>query len=397
MNEEFLALCQKEMIAWRRHFHAHPELSGKESETEAYIVRQLRKIGFQEIRSGIAGHGVVALLHGKQPGNGVILLRGDIDALPITEKTGCSFSSQNPGVMHACGHDAHAAILLGTARLLHAQADAFGGTVKFCFQPAEEGDVGGAEQMVAEGILENPSVDCAAALHMEPSIPVGAVSLEAGPITAYPDFFTLSYQGRGGHGTLSCQCNDPILAAVRGIGMLQDIHSKISALDSAVVQVCMIHGGEAPAAIPNTAVVQGTVRTFREEDRERIRTMMEGIAKSSALIYGVECQLDYRGRCSPVINDYELTSHVRKSIFPIFEKGFASMKDMGGEDFCFISDRVPSVYLNVGCAGQDERSRVPLHNECFLADEGALLKGACALAQIALDYLNGKYSHCSRA
>lgn len=392
MKEELLSSCQEEMVTWRKHLHAHPELSGEEIETERYIALQLQEMGFQDIQTGVGGHGVVAQLHGSQPGDSVILLRGDIDALPITEKTGCPFTSQNPGVMHACGHDAHTAILLGTARLLKAQADAFGGTVKFCFQPAEEGSSGGAQQMVAEGLLEHPNVDCAAALHMEPSLPLGSVSLVPGPITAYPDFFTMTYRGQGGHGTLSCQCNDPILAAVRGIGMIQDIHTKLSALDPTVIQVCMIHGGDAPAAIPDTVVVQGTVRTFRKEDRDRIHTMMEGIAQSSAMIYGVNCQLEYRGRCTPVINDPALTAHVRKSIAPIFEKGFAEIKDMGGEDFCFISDRVPSTYLNVGCAGEDERSRAPLHNDRFLADEGALLKGALALAQIALDYLSGTYA-----
>lgn len=391
MNKQLLNSCQIEMVKWYRHLHSYPELSGNEVETATYIVQQLRDIGVQEIQTGVAGHGVVALLRGKLCSDKVILLRGDIDALPITEQTECEFSSQNSGVMHACGHDAHAAILLGAARLLSAQADSFGGTVKLCFQPAEEASVGGAQQMVEEGVLGQPQVDCAAALHVEPSLPVGAISLISGPITAYPDFFTMTYRGRGGHGTLSCQCKDPLLAAVRGVGMIQDIHTKISALDPCIVQVCMIHGGDSPAAIPDTVSIQGTVRTFRQEDRETIRSMLEGIAESSSLIYGVGCTLEYRGRCSPVINNKALVVQARNSIGWIFEKGFAEIKDVGGEDFCFFSDRVPSVYMNIGCAGVNEHSQMPLHSNCFLPDEGVLLKGAAALSQIAIDYLNGKY------
>ncbi len=390
---ELLDLVRREapyMERVRRELHRRPELGNREWETSAFIKKELESmhIPYQE---GIAGTGIVGYLQGGKPDGKVILIRADMDALPLEELNDCTFKSQNPGVMHACGHDAHVSCLLGAARVLSQLRDTYSGAIKLCFQPAEECSVGGAQQMVEEGVLEDPRVDFAIAMHVEPSLKIGEASIAEGAITSYPESFSMDFHGVGGHGTLNCECRDPLLPAVEACTMIQNVRSKISALDPCIVQVCMINGGSAPNAIPEFCKIQGTTRTFTKETRQRVRDYLESISRHVSEAWGVECNFICTGHCSPVINDAHYTHMVREDLKDIFEGGYACLKDMGGEDFCFFSDRVPSVYMNIGSANEDAATRNPLHSPNFQLDEEVLVKGASAFVKIALSYLNGKY------
>ena len=380
----------------RRELHQYPELGGEEHRTAELITRELDGMGI-EYTTGVAGTGVVGLLRGNNPEGRVLLIRADMDALPLTELTDCPFRSKNPGVMHACGHDAHVASLLGAAKILSGLRDRFSGTVKLCFQPAEECSSGGAQLMVEEGVLENPKVDFAVAMHVEPSLPVGVASIEPGPITAYPETFRLDFHGLGGHGTLSCQCADPILPALEACSMIQNVRTKISALDPCIIQVCMVNGGTAPNVIPESCCVQGTTRTFDPENRQRVRDLLGSIAGHVSQVWGVTCDFSCKGRCSPVINDSHYTQKVREDLRDVFDGGYGKIKDMGGEDFCFFSDNVPGVYMNIGSANGDPGTGNPLHSADFALDEGVMEKGSAAFAKIALSFLNGAYDPPNRA
>lgn len=390
---EILSLAQKEaayLQKVRRSLHQIPELSNEEWKTSDYIKKELDSMGIP-YDEGVAGTGVVGYLRGNNPDGKVLLIRADMDALPIEEINDCDFKSQHPGVMHACGHDAHITCLLGAAKILSQKKDSFSGTIKLCFQPAEEGSDGGAELMVKEGVLKNPDVDFAISMHVEPSLRVGTASIEAGPITAYPERFSFDFYGVGGHGTLNCECKDPLLPAIEACNMIQNVRSKISALDPCIIQICMINGGTATNVIPETCSVKGTCRTFTKEVRDKVRGYFKNIACHISEIWDVKCDYTYGGHCFPVINDPFFTHKVREDLKDIFEDGYASIKDMGGEDYCFFSEQVPSVYMQIGSSNENSATQNPLHNPNFQIDEGVLVKGTAAFAKIALSYLNGQY------
>ncbi len=250
----------------RRDFHAHPELGFQEVRTAGIVTRELTALGL-EVHPGVGGTGVVALLEGSKPGP-VVLVRADMDALPIHEETGASYASQNEGVMHACGHDGHTAVLLTVAKMLTAHRNEFSGTVKFMFQPAEEG-MGGAEKMLESGILDNPKVDVALALHVWNEKPVGWIGISSGPAMAGAEIFKIKVVGKGGHGAVPHLAVDPILAAAQIVSALQGIVSRnIAPLQTAVVSVCTIHGGETFNVIPPAVEMTGTIRTFEPDSPE---------------------------------------------------------------------------------------------------------------------------------
>ncbi len=371
----------------REEIHRHPELGGEEWETNRLIRNELSRLGI-DYTSGMARTGVVGLIEGKEEGK-TILLRADMDALPMQELNNCPYKSENDGVMHACGHDAHVAMLLGAAHILHGLKNNFAGNVKLCFQPAEEAATGGAEEMVREGLLENPKVDFAAALHVEPLFSVGSCGIEPGPVMAAPDFFSITFYGKGGAGSLPYLALDPIDAAVEARSMIHALRNKVDPLEPCVIQVCMIHAGTAQSVIPEECTIQGTVRTFDRNVRKFVREGIEKVAKEVCHIYGTTCKIDYRGRCFAVVNDETCAKQIRESVKDIFELGYRRNKDMSGEDFCFISDKVPAVYIPIGSSNHDKSTQYPLHNPYFDIDSGVLEKGAAALAKIAFDFLNG--------
>ncbi len=374
----------------RETIHMHPELGENEIETSRLVMGELDKMGI-EYQSGVAKTGVVGLIKGKNPKGKTILLRADMDALPMQEMNECPYKSQNEGVMHACGHDVHTAMLLGAARILNDMKDELNGNVKLCFQPAEEASSGGAQLMVEEGVLENPKVDFAMGLHVEPQFRVGSCGMSSGAITAFPDFFSITFKGQGGHGSLPHLSIDPIAPAVEACTMLNALKSRVDPLDPCVIQVCMFHAGTAAAVIPDECTIEGTVRLFSREARDIVKSGIERIAEDVCRIYGTTCEFNYRGRCFSVINDEKYTQCVRESVKDFYELGYVKNKDMGGEDFCFISDKVPSVYIPVGTSNDDPATQYPVHNPNFEIDNRVFAKGAATLAKSAFDFLNGDF------
>jgi amidohydrolase len=264
----------------RRDFHMHPELGFHEVRTAGIVAKELTGLGL-EVTTGVGGTGVVALIEGAKPGP-VILVRADMDALPIVEETGAAYASQNSGVMHACGHDAHTAVLLTTAKLLSAHRNELAGTVKLVFQPAEEG-MGGAEKMIEQGVLENPKVDVALGLHVWNEKPVGWIGIASGPAMAGAEIFKIKVRGKGGHGAVPHLAVDPVLAAAQIVSSLQSIVSRnVAPLQTAVVSVCTIHGGDAFNVIPPTVEMTGTIRTFEPAVRTRVLERFEQVISQVA-------------------------------------------------------------------------------------------------------------------
>ena len=279
--------------ALRQDFHIHPELGFREFRTSGIVIKELEGLGL-EVTKGIGKTGVVGLLEGAKPGP-TLLLRFDMDALPITEETGAEYASQTPGVMHACGHDGHTAIGLTVAKMLHAHRDDLAGTIKFCFQPSEEGtngeEVGGAEMMLRDGVLDSPRVDMSLSLHLWNEKPLGWLGIAGGPVMAGAEIFTVRITGKGGHGAIPQQTIDPVVAAAQIVNALQSIVSRnVAPMETAVVSVTTIHTGTAFNVIPQTAELTGTIRTFDLGVRQKVVQRFEQIARGVGEALG--CQVD---------------------------------------------------------------------------------------------------------
>ncbi|MEJ2598139.1 MAG: amidohydrolase [Anaerolineales bacterium] len=373
--------------ALRRDFHRHPELGFHEVRTAGIVARELNQLGL-EVSSGIAETGVVAMIEGNRPGP-VALLRFDMDALPIEEQTGASYASQNPGVMHACGHDGHTAVGLTVARLLHSHRHEFPGAIKLVFQPAEEG-VGGAERMLAEGILENPHADAALALHLWNEKPFGWLGITNGPIMAAAEIFHIRVTGSGGHGAVPNLTIDPVLASTQIINALQGIVARnVSPLETAVVSVTSMHAGEAFNVIPAQASLEGTIRTFSPEVRQRVLTRFQQVVEGVGT--AMECQVDCQVQSiSPaVVNDNDLAEKVRATaqrLLPDSQIG-SDYRTMGAEDMAFILQELPGCFFFIGAANPAEGLDAPHHHPRFDFDERALVQAAALMAGAALDYL----------
>jgi len=393
--DKVLELAKKysnEMIANRRKIHKNPELGGKEVITSKFIKEELEKLKI-EVKTGYAKTGLQGLIYGKNPTGKTIMLRADMDALPINEENILEYKSNVKGQMHACGHDVHIAALLGAAKILSELREELEGNVKLCFQPAEE-TTGGADLMVEDGILENPKVDYVIGIHVEPNEKIGTASIEGGPVTSYPDFFEIKITGKGGHGSIPSKSIDPILPAVEIYNQLYRIPKKISPLEPCVIQICRFNAGTYDAIIPNEAIIAGTIRTLQKHNREIVKNQIDKILKNISEIYGVKYEFSYRGKTFPVYNTPEYIPNVKESVKEIFEKGFVVNETfkIGGDDFCFFSENTPATYIIVGSANENEDTTYPLHNPRFNVDENVIEKGAAAFAKIAIDYLNGKYN-----
>ncbi len=372
-------------VELRRTIHAHPELSFAETETAALVCRTLDKLSIS-YQSGVAGTGVVAHLAGGKPGR-TLLLRADMDALPVDEPPGCAFASQAPGRMHACGHDAHVAILLGTAAVLAAQREMLAGNVTFVFQPGEE-DTGGAKPMMEAGCMQ--AVDACAALHVMPDLPTGHVRVFRGAVMACPDEFDLTITGRGGHGAYPDQAVDPIVIAAHAITAIQTLAARyVTPLSPKVISVCAIEGGSFFNVIPDQVTMKGTVRAFDEALRAQIPALLEEVVGGVVRAFGGAFQLDYRRMFPPLINDPGMADLLAQSAAAALGPDrvtWGTVPSMAGDDFSYFAQAAPSVYFHLGCdpAGQGE----PLHSPRFTLDEACIGAGIKTLAQFACDYLS---------
>jgi len=374
----------------RRDFHMHPELGFKEVRTAGIVARELAALGL-EVHTGVAGTGVVALIEGGKPGP-VVLVRADMDALPIVEETGAPYASQTEGVMHACGHDGHTAILLTVARMLHAHRAELAGTVKLVFQPAEEG-LGGAERMVKEGILENPRPDVSLGLHVWNDQPLGWIGVARGPAMAGAEIFKIKVRGKGGHGAAPHLSHDPILAASQIVTSLQSIVARnLPPLQAAVVSVCTFHGGEAFNVIPQTVELTGTIRTFEPAIREKVLERFEVIVYGLAETFGCTAEVELTCLTPAVINEIktaERVARIARELFPEAEIDTSDNVTMGSEDMAFIMEEVPGCFFFVGSANKEKNLDASHHHPRFDFDEETLPRSVALMAAVVADLLKG--------
>ncbi|PYI50772.1 M20 metallopeptidase family protein [Paenibacillus flagellatus] len=385
LREEAAALLDS-LVAWRRDFHRHPELGFEEHRTSSIVADHLRTLGL-EVRTGVGKTGVVGLLRGAEPGP-TLLLRADMDALPIPDGKDTNYASTATGKAHLCGHDAHTSMLMGTARLL-AERGLPRGSVKFAFQPAEEGSAG-AKAMIEDGVLDDPKVDAAAALHVWPFLPTGRLGLAGGAAWAASDTIKIRIVGRSGHAAYPHQTIDPIPVAAQAITALQHIASRqVDPLDSVVVTIGQINGGYTRNVIAPEVEMTGTVRTLNPAVRERMEATIATVLKGTAEAHGAAYELEYRYGYPMVINDDDMAGLLtRTSAELLGEGGLERLKPtMGAEDFSFIAERVPSVMFRLGTRG-GERSGYPLHHPLFDLDESAMPVGVAMLSAFALNFLN---------
>lgn len=373
--------------AVRRDLHIHPELGYREVRTAGLVAYSLNSFGL-EVTTGVGGTGVVGILEGALPGP-VVLARFDMDALPINEETGTEYASQNKGVMHACGHDGHVAIGLTLAKLLTNHREELSGTVKFVFQPAEEG-LGGAQRMIDEGVLENPSVETTLAMHIWNERLVGWLGIVPGPLMSASEVFTIKIFGKGGHGALPQDTVDPVVAAAQVITALQTIVSRnISPLDSAVISVTKVQAGETNNVIPSSAVLEGTIRSFlpaiREHLVQRFNQVVDGICKAM----GCDCEIEIITTTPAVVNDPVLAERINgiaQIVLPDarIDRGFRTMVS---EDMGYMMQKVPGCYLMIGSANPEKGLNAGHHHPKFDFDEQALTNGVILLAGTILDLL----------
>ncbi|MDY6936036.1 MAG: M20 family metallopeptidase [Cyanobacteriota bacterium] len=366
---------QPELVEWRRYLHQRPELGFQERLTAEFIATQLKSWGIPH-QTGIARTGIVATIVGERPGP-VLGIRADMDALPILEENQVPYKSLHDGRMHACGHDGHTAIALGTAYYLWQHRD-FAGTVKIIFQPAEEGP-GGAKPMVEAGVLTDPDVDAIVGLHLWNNLPLGTVGVRSGPLMAAVELFRCTVFGKGGHGAMPHQTVDSIVVAAQIVSALQTIVARnLDPLESAVVTVGQLQAGTAPNVIADTAYLSGTVRYFDRRFSEffshRIEQVIAGICQSLGATYSFEYQKLY----PPTINDDRMADLVRSIALKVVETPAGvvpNCQTMGGEDMSFFLEEIPGCYFFLGAANPERDLAYPHHHPRFDFDETALAMG----------------------
>ena len=399
-----ITAVEVQVIAWRRDLHQHPELGNREFRTAAVVAAHLRALGFDEVRTGVAHTGVVGLLKGALPGP-VVALRADMDALPVSEEVDLPFASkargqwngEEVGVMHACGHDCHVAILMGVAQVLAGLRAQLPGSVKFIFQPAEEmppaGEDGGAKMMVAEGALEKPVPQAIFGLHVTSRLPVGVVGYRPGPTMASSDYLKITVNGRQTHGAAPWMGVDPIVTAAQVVLGLQTVVSRSIDLteEPAVVTIGVIKGGVRENIIPDSVEMRGTIRTFnevmRDDIHERVTTLAESVARGSR----ATCQVCINKNYPVTINDPALTAAMVPTMQRVAgEKGLMLVpKVTGSEDFSFFQRVVPGLFVFLGVTphGVDPKTAAPNHSPRFYADDSGLALGVRTLAHLACDFL----------
>ena len=403
------AAAEARVIAWRRDLHQHPELGNREFRTAGLVAEHLRGLGFDEVRTGVAHTGVVGLLRGALPGP-VVALRADMDALPVAEEVDLPFASkvraewngEPVGVMHACGHDAHTAILMGVAEVLAGLRAQLRGSVKFLFQPAEElppeGEDGGAKMMIAEGAMDNPSTVAVFGLHVTSRLPLGVIGYRPGPAMASADNLKITIHGRQTHGAMPWFGVDPIVTSAQVILGLQTIVSRQTDLtkEPAVVTIGTIKGGLRENIIPDSVEMRGTIRAFdegmRDEIHERVTYLAEAIAKGSR----AGCTVCIRKNYPVTLNDPALTEAMLPTLRRVAGQAQVQLvpKVMGSEDFSFFQRVVPGLFIFLGVVppGTATQDAAPNHSPRFFVDERSLVLGVRALAQLACDHLDSQTS-----
>ncbi len=385
--------CIDEIVSIRRDIHRHPEIGRSEVRTSALIREKLAEYGVDKIEQPVPT-AVVALIHGTMGDGKCVALRADIDALPVTEDTGLPFSSETPGMMHACGHDMHASMLLGVAKVLCGMREQFRGTVKLIFQHSEDTLPGGAKELVEKGVLENPHVDAIYAIHMLPDETLlGKVGMRAGAMTTSVDLYDVTVTGRGGHGSEPQKTDDPILAACQMIvDMQQIVARRIDPLETGILSIGSIHSGDAPNVIPGEVKFGGVSRAFSEEVRETIRQQMFAIGKGMESISGCKMDIYHYYGYPAAYNDEELVDCAKKAVAD--ELGSDAIveleRPMGfSEDFAYFRQMTgtPSAYFML-FGGQGGDALYPLHSPKMTLREEAMPYGIRAMASIAVEFLN---------
>lgn len=396
-----IAAVEQDMIRWRRHLHEHPELSNREVETAKYVADTLRSLGL-EPRTGVARHGVVAVLKGAASGP-VVALRSDMDGLPVTEETGLPFASRvkteyggrSVGVMHACGHDSHMAMLLATARVLTGIKDRLRGTVVFIFQPAEESvppeeRPAGAELMVKDGVLTDPRVDAIFGLHVYGNMPSGHVAWRSGPMMAAADAYEIVVRGRQTHGATPWAGVDPIVVAAQIVTALQTIVARQVDITAqpAIVTVGQFEAGVRNNIIPDSARLVGTIRTFDAAMRKDIHARVQRTAGSIAEAAGATAEVRIDPGYPVTVNNPALTERMLPTLRRVLgDRLFEGPKITGAEDFSYFQQQVPGLFLLLGITPPAEVGQAPQnHSPRFTVDEAALLTGVRTLVHLTLDY-----------
>ena len=383
-----IAEYQDEMTAWRRHIHKHPETAFEEHQTSDYVALRLHEFGIG-VHRGLAGTGVVGTLKGGKGDGPAIGLRADMDALDIEEKNDIDYKSENPGKMHACGHDGHSTMLLGAAKYL-SETKNFAGTVHFIFQPAEENE-GGGRVMIEEGLFEKFPVESVYGMHDMPGIPVGEFAIRPGPIMASFDIFEITLTGTGTHAALPQLGRDAVVAASQLVTALQTIASRtVSPFAAAVVSVTQIHTGDTWNVIPEEAVIRGTTRAFKEEIQTHMETEIRRIADGIAATFGVTAQVHYERRYPPTINDAaetDLTAGIAREIAGNDMVSLDKDPMMGAEDFAFMLNEKPGAYMWIGNGPRD--GGCMLHNPHYDFNDEVLPLGASYWAKLVETRLAG--------
>lgn len=407
-KEEIFNAAKKEeqkVIDWRRDFHEHPELSNREFRTSEIVAEHLKSLGI-EVTTGIAHTGVKGVLKGGQPGP-VVALRADMDALPITEAVDVPFASKvtttynnaETGVMHACGHDSHTAILMGVAEILSGMKDKLNGTVVFVFQPAEEGapkgEEGGAELMIKEGVLENPKVDVIFGLHIKSNVEAGKIAYRPGPFMAGVSDFKIEVHGKGSHGSTPWTSVDPIATSAQIINSIQTIVSRNIELteNPAVVTVGAIRGGNRSNIIPENVEMLGTIRSFSDKDEQLIYKRLTSISENVAIAAGgtAEVHVPYSSHYPVTFNNEALTAQMLPTLERVAGKDNVKLINAvtGAEDFSMYAQKVPGLFFFLGGMepGQDPATAPPHHTKDFFIDESGFIVGLNALTNLVFDYM----------
>ncbi len=378
-----------ELVEWRRHIHQNPEVGFETAGTEAFIVKHLREMNIEEIRQGVAGHGVTALIKGDLPGK-VLGIRADIDALNMKEDTGLPFASKND-YMHACGHDAHVAMLLGAARILSESRSSLKGSVKLIFQPSEEtGD--GAPAMIRDGVLENPQLDAIIGLHtgnLWKGCRSGQIGYRFGAFMAGADWFKITFEGKGGHGATPHLAVDPITMVCQAVSAIQMIVSReVSPLSSAIVTVGQINGGTAPNIIAPSCVISGTLRSLDPETRALLRERVKTICEDVAHAMRGKAVVEFTYGPPPLINDRVMTEKLRQAAVGLLGKDCVMEvpePTMGGEDMAFFLEKVPGTFF-FHPSGFGEGKDYPHHHPRFDVNEDVLWVGSAVMSHFALTW-----------
>jgi amidohydrolase len=379
------------VVADRRHLHENPELAFEEVETAKFVTERLEQLGVEDIKTGVGVTGVTGLIKGNKGDGKVIMLRADMDALPILEEVDAEYKSKVDGKMHACGHDAHTAMMLGVARILMNHRDDFKGTVKVLFQPAEEVPPGGAQAMIRDGALEDPKVDASIGLHVASDMPAGQIGMRVGPGSAGSDRFRITIQGKGGHAARPQNAVDPVVIASQMVLAFQTLVSReTDPMDSAVISTTAIHAGEAFNVIPDTAELRGTIRSISQETRERLETRLQEVARGVAAAMGAEAKIDFIRGYPSVQNDEAMTDTVRRAAIEACgeENVVESELGMGGEDFSYFSLEVPSCFFRCGTRNEERGIVWGHHHPKFDLEEEGFVNGMATMANAAITYLN---------